>query len=114
MMGLNNKLAELQNRYEKAKSKSTYWCEIVNKVKGKAARQLLQIDHVQESCWGLYLQMCTRKEVETELEKTNIEEQLLFIKRTILEFKRIMKIAEKKTLKEAGSRTVSMKSAENT
>lgn len=99
-MGLNNKLAELQNRYEKAKNKASYWEIVVNKVKNKATKQLLQIDQVEEACWGLYLQMCKRKEVEPELEKSNTEEQLLFIKRTILEFQRIMKIAQRRVQKE--------------
>lgn len=103
LMGLNNKLAEMQNRYEKAKGKAAYWDVIVNKVKSKSTKQMLQIDLVQASAWNLYLQMCKRKEVEPEIEQANIEEQLLFIKRTLVEFMRIMRIAQKKVHRDAGS-----------
>lgn len=103
LMGLNNNLAELQSRYEKAKTQTRYWETVVYKMKNKSSKQLLKIYLVQDSIWNLYQQMCTRKATPVELKKIDIEEQLLYIKGTISEYKRIVKIAIRKTNKDLSS-----------
>ncbi|KAF2881444.1 hypothetical protein ILUMI_24730 [Ignelater luminosus] len=100
IMGLNNVMAELQSRYEAAKSKALQWELMVTKIKDTCVDKLRELYEVRRSCWNVYLQMCKRKEIVPELAQDDIENQLLFIKRTLLELKRITKISRRRATRE--------------
>ncbi|KZC12587.1 PREDICTED: coiled-coil domain-containing protein 42 homolog [Dufourea novaeangliae] len=98
-MGLNNLLAQLQARRDKVDSKALKWETIVSKIKASAAEKNLKHTQVKTCCWNLYQQTCKRKDVPVTVSKDDTEQQLEHIKRTILELKRIIKVAKKRAAK---------------
>ncbi|KAK6640686.1 hypothetical protein RUM44_012383 [Polyplax serrata] len=100
MMGLKTELAQLQIRYDRAKAMSLRWETALTRIKNISAEKALELDQVRISCWNLYTAMCVRKNVDVTVEQDNIEEQLVFIKRSIQELKRILRIVQKKAAKE--------------
>lgn len=95
-MGLNNQVADLQGRYEIAMGKALEWETTVTKIKTITLEKLAEIDAVKLSCWNIYLQMCKRKQIEPELAQDDLENLLMFIKKTLNELKLIIKRAKKK------------------
>ncbi|XP_050457372.1 coiled-coil domain-containing protein 42 like-2-like [Cataglyphis hispanica] len=96
LMGLNNKVAQLQARYDRAKARALKWETIVSKIKETAAAKNLELTQVRASCWSMYQQISKRKEIPIEVSSEDVEQQLVHIKRTILELKRIIKTVKKK------------------
>lgn len=96
LMGLNNQVADLQGRFETAGSKALEWETTVTKIKTLTADKIAEIDSVKLSAWNVYLQMCKRKEMEPVIPQEDIENQLMFIKKTLSELKSIIKKAKKK------------------
>lgn len=94
-MGFNNQVADLQGRYEIAMSKALEWETTVTKIKTITSGKVAEVDAVKLSCWSIYLQMCKRKEIEPELHQDDIENLLMFIKKTLNELKFIIKKAKK-------------------
>ncbi|XP_063987511.1 coiled-coil domain-containing protein 42 homolog isoform X2 [Diachasmimorpha longicaudata] len=101
LMTLNNQLATLESRYDRAKAGALKWEGIVTKIKSTAGDKNLELTQIRSSCWNIYQQICKRKGVPVEVAKGDIENQLVHIKSTILELKRIVKAANKKATKEA-------------
>ncbi|XP_033223512.1 coiled-coil domain-containing protein 42 homolog [Belonocnema kinseyi] len=99
LMGLSNELAQLQGRYDRAKALAIRWETIVARIKATAAAKNLELTQMRSCCWNIYLQICKRKGVPIEVDRNDHEQQLLHIKRTILELKRIIKTARKKAIK---------------
>ena len=99
-MGLNNKLVQLQARRDRAEAQALKWETIVSKIKVTAAEKNLEHTQVKTCCWNLYQQICKRKNIPITLGKDDAEQQLDSIKRTILELKRIIKVAKKRAAKE--------------
>ncbi|XP_076237064.1 coiled-coil domain-containing protein 42 homolog [Calliopsis andreniformis] len=95
-LGLNNKLAQLQARREKAQAQALRWETIVSRIKVTVAEKALEHTQVKICCWNLYQQICRRKHMPISLAKDDFEQQLEQIKRTILELKRIIKVARKR------------------
>ncbi|XP_043253343.1 cilia- and flagella-associated protein 73 [Colletes gigas] len=102
-MGLNTKLAKLQGRQDRAEAKALKWETIVSKIKASAAEKNLRHTQVKTCCWNLYQQICKRKGIPVSVGKEDVEQQLDHIKRTILELKRIIKVAKKRAMKEVES-----------
>ncbi|XP_011880119.1 PREDICTED: coiled-coil domain-containing protein 42 homolog isoform X1 [Vollenhovia emeryi] len=102
LMGLNNKLAQLQARYDQAKAQALKWETIVSKIKETAAAKNLELTQVKACCWNIYQQICKRKEIPVKVASEDVEQQLIHIKRTILELKRIIKTVKKKVREEKG------------
>ncbi|XP_071561322.1 coiled-coil domain-containing protein 42 homolog [Temnothorax nylanderi] len=102
LMGLNNKLAQLQARYDRAKAQELKWETIVSKIKETAAAKNLELTQVKACCWNIYQQICKRKEIPVKVSSEDVEQQLIHIKRTILELKRIIKTVKKKVREEKG------------
>ncbi|KAB0791686.1 hypothetical protein PPYR_14546 [Photinus pyralis] len=100
VMGLYNLIAELQIRYEVAKTKALHWETMVARINSELKARLEDLQNVRQACWALYLSMCSRKEVESSLSEENVEHQLLFIKSTMGELKGITKIAQRRANKE--------------
>ncbi|XP_012062971.1 PREDICTED: coiled-coil domain-containing protein 42 homolog [Atta cephalotes] len=103
LMGLNNKVAQLQERYDRAKVETLRWETIISKIKETAATKNLELTQVKACCWNIYQQICKRKEIPVKVSSEDVEQQLIHIKRTILELKRIIKTIKKKARKEKGS-----------
>lgn len=99
LMDLSNELAQLQGRYDRAKALAIRWETIVARIKASAAVKNSELTQMRASCWNLYLQICKRKGIAIELDPNDYEQQLLQIKRTTLEVKRIIKAAKKKATK---------------
>lgn len=99
LMDLSNELAQLQGRYDRAKALAIRWETIVAIIKAATAVKQSELTQIRSSCYNLYLQICKRKGITSELEPTDYEHQLLEIKRTILEMKRIVKAVKKKAAK---------------
>lgn len=99
-MGLNTKLAQLQGRRDRAEAKALKWEMIVSRIKASIAEKNLKHTQVKTCCWNLYQQICKRKGIPVTVSKEDVEQQLDHIKRTILELKRIIKVAKKWTAKE--------------
>lgn len=102
LMGLNNKVARLQARYEQAKSKALKWEQVVSNIKETAAAKNLELTQVKACCWNIYQQICKRKEIPVKVSSEDVEQQLTHIKRTILELKRIIKTVKKRMREEKG------------
>ncbi|XP_018361017.1 PREDICTED: coiled-coil domain-containing protein 42 homolog [Trachymyrmex cornetzi] len=102
LMGLNNKLAQLQERYDRAKTEALKWETIVSKIKETAAAKNLELTQVKACCWNIYQQICKRKEIPVKVSSEDVEQQLIHIKRTILELKQIIKTVKKKAREEKG------------
>lgn len=102
LMGLNNKLAELQARYDQAKAQALKWETIVSKIKETAAAKNLELTQVKACCWNIYQQICKKKDIPVKVSSEDVEQQLIHIKRTILELKRIIKTVKKKMREEKG------------
>lgn len=102
LMGLSNKLAQLQERYDQAKAQALKWETIVSKIKETATAKNLELTQVKTCCWNIYQQICKRKEIPVKVNKEDVEQQLSHIKRTILELKRIIKTVKKKAREEKG------------
>lgn len=98
LMGLNNQVADLQGRYEAAMSKALEWETTVTKIKTITLDKLADVDAVKLCCWNMYLQMCKRKEIEPEIPQEDIENLLMFIKKTLNELKYVIKKAKKKEI----------------
>lgn len=103
-MNLNNQLATLQSRYDRAKAEALKWEGIVSRIKSAAAEKKLELTQIKSCCWNIYQQMCRRKGIPIEVDKNDIENQLVHIKRTILVLKKITKAAQNKTMKDEKSR----------
>lgn len=101
LMGLHNVMADLETRYESAKNKALHWETMVTSIKDTLAERLEDLQEIRQSAWTVYLAMCKRKEIEPKLAEHDVENQLLFIKSTIGELKKIIKIAQKRATKES-------------
>lgn len=99
-MALSNKMAQLQERYEQAKMQALKWESIVSKIKETAAAKNLELTQLKACCWNIYQQICKRKEISVKVSSEDVEQQLIHIKRTILELKRIIKTVKKKMREE--------------
>ncbi|EFN78886.1 Coiled-coil domain-containing protein 42 like-2 [Harpegnathos saltator] len=103
LMELDNKLAQLQTGYNRAKAQALRWEAIVSKIKEIAAVKSLELTQVKACCWNIYQQICKRKEIPVKVSSEDVEQQLIQIKRTILELRRIIKVAKRKAREERDS-----------
>lgn len=102
-MGLQNHLANLEGRYDRAKNKALHWETVVAQIKDYAAAKLSEIKQVRTTCWDVYLQICRRKKKEPEFQEWDVENQLLAIKSTMLELAKIERLAKRRANREATS-----------
>ncbi|XP_018326626.1 coiled-coil domain-containing protein 42 [Agrilus planipennis] len=100
ILGMTNQLTHLQSRYEIARLKTVEWEVVIARIKNRCLDKNKKIHQIREACWNIYLNMCSRKEIEPEFKKDDIENQLMFIKRTLSELKKIVNIAKKRATKE--------------
>ncbi|XP_018568992.1 coiled-coil domain-containing protein 42 like-2-like [Anoplophora glabripennis] len=95
IMGLNNQIASLQARFENANIKSLECEQLVTRIKNNAVRIMNEIDEVKSSVWNVYVHMAHSKKHPVKIKKENVEEQALYIKRTLTELSKINTILRK-------------------
>lgn len=105
IMGLQNHLAHLEGRYDRAKNKALHWETVVIQIKDYAAEKLMEIKQVRTTCWNIYLQICKRKKKEPEIPEWDVENQLLTIKSTMLELAKIERMARRKANRDVASKS---------
>ncbi|CAH2017313.1 unnamed protein product [Acanthoscelides obtectus] len=95
IMGLNNQTANLQARYENANIKSLESEQLVIQIKNNAIQRMSEIDQVKTSIWNLCTHMAQGKRQPMKIKKDNIEEQIMYIKRTLTELAKVNQILRK-------------------
>ncbi|PSN41292.1 hypothetical protein C0J52_09876 [Blattella germanica] len=101
IMGLNNKLAELQSRYDLTKAEALRWESALSHIKHTSAEKALELERVLTSCWTMYQNICRRRKMESTIQEDDVEQQLITIKRTIQELKKIVRVARRRAAREA-------------
>ncbi|KAG5897801.1 hypothetical protein JTB14_011803 [Gonioctena quinquepunctata] len=96
IMGLNNQIANLQARFENANIKSLESELLVIQIKNNAVRQMNEIDEVKSSIWNVYAHMARSKRHPLKIKKENVEEQMMYIKRTLTELSKVNQIIRKR------------------
>ncbi|ERL95078.1 hypothetical protein D910_12348 [Dendroctonus ponderosae] len=99
IMGLNNQIANLQARFENANIKALESEELVTQIKNHAVKQLGEIDSVKSSIWNVYVHMATSKKHPIKIKKEDVEEQMMYINRTLTELSKVNKLIKKKATK---------------
>ncbi|XP_076257118.1 coiled-coil domain-containing protein 42 homolog isoform X1 [Rhynchophorus ferrugineus] len=99
IMGLNNQIANLQARYENANIKALESETLVTQIKNNAVRQLSEINMVKNSIWNVYVHMAASKKHPIKIKRENVEEQMMYINRTLTELSKVNKLIKKRSTK---------------
>ncbi|XP_023030442.2 coiled-coil domain-containing protein 42 isoform X1 [Leptinotarsa decemlineata] len=97
IMGLNNQIANLQARFENANIKSLESEQLVLQIKNNAVKKMSEIDQVKASIWNVYTHMAHSKRHPVKIKKDNVEEQMMYIKRTLTELSKVNLILRKRS-----------------
>lgn len=95
VMMLNSQLVELVVRHDRARSRALQWESIVIEIKDIIEQKHMELIGVKVSMWNMYKQMCSRQSQPQVLSKDNFEGQLMFIKKTLSELKKVRQVVEK-------------------
>lgn len=104
IMGLKTYTANLQRRYETARSKSLESEQSLIKIKTDTKEKLNEMVWVKSVIWDIYSHMVKSKKHTIELEKSDVEHQLLYIKRMLYELHKINKLIVQKKIKKQPKR----------
>ncbi|GJQ83460.1 hypothetical protein Trydic_g8586 [Trypoxylus dichotomus] len=99
LVGLQNQLANLQERYDLAYNKSLQWESNVSKIQDVCNHEYTTATIVRSSIDDIYQALCIRKNIEPTLAVDNYEQKLIFINKTMGEMERVlrkMKYSKKK------------------
>ncbi|XP_030747560.1 coiled-coil domain-containing protein 42 homolog isoform X3 [Sitophilus oryzae] len=99
IMGLNNQIANLQARYENANIKALESETLVTQIKNNAVKQMAEIDMVKNSIWNVYVHMAASKKHPIKIKKEKVEEQIMYLNRTLTELAKINRMIKKKVVK---------------
>ncbi|KAJ8957912.1 hypothetical protein NQ318_001909 [Aromia moschata] len=105
IVGLNNHIANLQARYEVANIKCLENEQLVTKIKNHSVQVMNELDEVKSSIWNLYEHMAQSKGHPVLIAKENVEAQMMYIKRTLIELSTINQILRKKSKSQTKIRT---------
>jgi hypothetical protein len=83
VMGLQTQLIALQGRFEDASRRARHMEVLVYRIKEKARQQYSNIRATKSSIWNLYVLMRRRKRRGPQLAKDDVEEQLIYISKTL-------------------------------
>lgn len=103
IIGFNTKIAELENRFEKARANALRWESAIARVKALSEKKKLEIRLAQSGVWNMYNAICHRKGIEVALDLENTEDQLMYIKTYLVDLKKIIRSAKKKAIKDLTS-----------
>lgn len=85
ILGHLNTFAHLNSRYQLAKNKTQHWESMVNAIKDECVDRMCEINQVKGSCWNIYLIMCKRKQELVKIPRWDVEEQFMYVKKTLNE-----------------------------
>ncbi|GJQ85984.1 hypothetical protein Trydic_g21828 [Trypoxylus dichotomus] len=94
LIGLNNQLLELQGRYENAKCDSLLWETLVSRIQDVSIQRIADLKSVRTTAWQIYQDMCARKGMRSGCDRHAVEDQLVFIKKTVSELGRVLNMAK--------------------
>ncbi|XP_044738950.1 coiled-coil domain-containing protein 42 homolog [Chrysoperla carnea] len=100
LINFNTKVAECQIRYEKARACALKWESALSNVKKMSEMKTLEMKIVQDGAWNLYKAICARKGMDTTIDRENTEDQLIYIKQTLVDLRKIIRIAKKRAIKD--------------
>lgn len=83
LVGLQNQLASLQERYDLAYAKSLQWESNVSKIQDICTHESTRAYLVKNSIDDTYVAMCRRKCIEPSLPAADFEGKLVFINKTL-------------------------------
>ncbi|KAB0791675.1 hypothetical protein PPYR_03475 [Photinus pyralis] len=95
LIGLNNRVAALNDRFRAANAKCEKWEGVVRTAQVSLRDRLLDILSTRRVCWNLYLNMCRRRKTEPRIRKSDLEAQLWYIKRHLRLLGTTIRIADK-------------------
>ncbi|XP_060534185.1 coiled-coil domain-containing protein 42-like isoform X1 [Cylas formicarius] len=101
IMGLNNEIASLQARFENANIEALNSESLVTEIKNNAVKHMRDIDMVKNSIWNIYTHMALSKKHAVQIKKDNVEDQMMYINRTLAEIARVNKIIKRRSAKAA-------------
>lgn len=87
------------SRYEDATKKSLYWEKILEEIRLHMEKSAQEITGVRAAAWSLYKEMSHRKGEQKQYEKDDVENHLLYIKRTLKDLETIATRATVLTVK---------------
>lgn len=90
LVGLQNQLASLQERYELAYTKCLQWESNVSKIQDICNYEVVNLHLVKKSIRDIYLAMCKRKNIEPIITSDDYETKLEFIRNTLGEMQRVL------------------------
>ncbi|XP_011496652.1 PREDICTED: coiled-coil domain-containing protein 42A [Ceratosolen solmsi marchali] len=90
MMNLNSQLAILQIRHRRARANALHWEMLLTRIKQLIKRKELEEAQIRACIWNLYRQVCKRKGIPADATQNDLEQQMLIIKRTIIELRKIL------------------------
>lgn len=61
------------------------------------AKQMQEIDEVKSTIWNVYVHMAQSKTHPVKIKKENVEEQMMYIKRTLTELAKVNQILRKQS-----------------
>lgn len=67
----------------------------MSKIQDISIRTIEDLSAVKTTCWDTYRNMCTRKDIVPKCSTSDLEGQLVFIKKTLHELKSIYNTAKK-------------------
>lgn len=92
---MNSQLTEFRSRAHKSKEEELKWELMVSRIKDIISAKEEEVNRTLSCIWNVYKEMCKRKGAAVEISQGEVEQQLNYIKHTILQLKIITQIATK-------------------
>ncbi|XP_044260403.1 uncharacterized protein LOC123008591 isoform X2 [Tribolium madens] len=90
LLGLHTQAAGLQGRFEEAARKSRQLELLISTIKNRARDIYKDMSFTKKAVWNLYLLMCTKKGVSIKFRKNQVEQQMIFISKTLQQFEKLI------------------------
>ncbi|EFA12335.2 uncharacterized protein LOC100141881 [Tribolium castaneum] len=90
LLGLHTQAAGLQGRFEEAVRKSRQLETLIATIKQRARDIYKDMSFTKKAVWNLYLLMCKKKGLPIRLRKYEVEQQLIFISKTLKQFEKLI------------------------
>ncbi|XP_021921770.1 coiled-coil domain-containing protein 42 homolog [Zootermopsis nevadensis] len=103
MLGLSNRISDLQSHYDQAKAETFRWETALSHIEDINAEKHIEINEVRTSCWNMYRDICRRKNMPVKTAERDVEQQLIHIKHTIQALKKIVHIVRQRAILDTAS-----------
>ncbi|CAG2060741.1 unnamed protein product [Timema podura] len=94
IIGLNNELAALHVRYDKALANTSTWEASVERIKKTGSKRTSELGQVQAATWSMYQQVCKHRGEPPTLGQGDVHRQLMCIKRFLQEMTQVVQEAK--------------------